>query len=77
VRFILFLWWLFSNSGAVRGEPDERSHYIFAMGKHPLRQRVCKYCKRTYWAFTATNCYCGHFKCFVASKTSEGVNADK
>jgi hypothetical protein len=59
-----FLCWLFSNSGAIRGNPDAQSHYIFARAKKPLMHRDCPYCKRVYWAFTRYNNYCGRFACY-------------
>jgi len=68
---IVWLWlrWLFSNSGAVRGSRgravmDSYVSFAYTMGKHPLVGKTCPYCKVTYWAFTKGNKYCGQFACF-------------
>ena len=68
---LVWLWlrWLFSNSGALRGsrgkdEIASQTMLLYTMGKHPLTQRECPYCKVLYWAFTVGNKYCGQFACF-------------
>lgn len=68
---IIWLWlrWLFSNSGALRGsrgktQIDGQTMLLYVMGKHPLIMKRCPYCKVDYWAFTKGNKYCGQFACF-------------
>ena len=65
----LWLKWLCSNSGALRGSRDKtqidgQTMLIYVMGKHPLIMKECPYCEVDYWAFTKGNKYCGRFKCF-------------
>lgn len=68
---IIWMWlrWLFSNSGAIRGSRcketvDSQTMLTYTMGKHPLVKKKCRYCGEVYWAFTKGNKYCGQFACF-------------
>lgn len=63
MNVLLFLRWVFSNSGAMRGVTPEAA-YVFARGGHPLEQKKCRVCKREYYAFTKSNYYCGSWRCF-------------
>lgn len=65
----LWLCWLFSNSGAMRGsrgksQVNSQTALMYTMGKHSLVKKKCPYCGTVYWAFTKGNKYCGQFACF-------------
>ncbi len=68
---MIWLWfrWLFSNSGVVHGSIGKtqargQTLLIYAMAKHSLEMKSCRYCKVVYWSFTKSNRYCGRFACF-------------
>ncbi len=68
---IVWLWlrWVFSNSGVLRGSRGKtqiasQTELLYVMGKHPLVDKICPYCKVIYWTFTKGNKYCGRFACF-------------